>query len=160
MTDKGSKFYNRLMASCLEDHNIEMYSTSNKGRSIVAERFIRTLKNKIYKYMTSLSIYVYINKLTGNEYNNAYHSTIKMKPADVMSSTYIDFNVENNDKYPKFGVYDHVRVSKFKNIFAKRYAPNWSEEASLVKLLKNTFPWIYIIEDLNGKKVVGTLYEK
>ena len=160
MTDKGSKFYNRLMTSCLEDHNIEMYSTSNEGRSIVAERFIRTLKNKIYKYMTSLSIYVYINKLTSNEYNNAYHRTIKMKPADVKSSTYIDFNVENNDKYPKFGVCDHVRVSKFKNIFAKRYAPNWSEEAPVVKLVKNTFPWIYLIEDLNGKKVVGTLYEK
>ena len=75
-----------------------MYSIHNKGISVVPERFIRTLKNKIYKYMTSISKSVYIDKLKGiiNKYNNTYHSTIKMKPLDIKSNTYIDFNKENN----------------------------------------------------------------
>ena len=73
-----------------------MYSTHNKEKSVVAERVIRTLKNKIYKYMTSASKNVYINKLADivNKYNNTYHSTTKMKPVYVNSSTYIDFNKE------------------------------------------------------------------
>ena len=103
-----------------------MYSTHNEGKYVVAERFIRTLKNKIYKYMTSLSKNVYINKLDdiANEYNNAYHRTIKMKPIDVKDNTYINIDKEVNDKDPKFKVGDHVRISKYKNVFAKDYRPN------------------------------------
>ena len=80
------------MKSWLEKNAIEMYSTHNEGKSVIAERFIRTLKSKIYKYMTSLSKNVYIDKLDGilNKYNNTYHSAIKMKPVDVKVSTYID----------------------------------------------------------------------
>ena len=98
-----------------------MYSIHNKGKSVVAERFIRTLKNKIYKYLTAISKSLYIDKLDGivNEYNNKYHRTIKMKPVDVKDNTYIDFEKEVNDKNPKFKVDDHVRISKYKNIFAK-----------------------------------------
>ena len=101
--------------------DIETYSTHDEGKSVVAERFIRTLKTKIYKYMTSVSQNVYINKLDDivGEYNNTYHRTIKMKPIDVKDNTYIDFNKEVNDKDPKFMVGDHVRISKYKNIFAK-----------------------------------------
>ena len=111
-----------------------MYSINNEGKSVVAERFIRTLKNKIYKYMTSISKNVYIDKLGDivDEYNNTYHRTIKMKPVDVKDNTYIDSmelnskkEVNNND--PKFKVGDYVRISKYKNIFAKGYMPNWSE---------------------------------
>ena len=89
-----------------------MYSTHNKGKSVVAERFIRTLKNKIYKHMTSVSKNVYIDKLADivNKYNNSYHSTIKMKSVDLKWSTYIDFNQENNKEDPKFEVGDHVRT--------------------------------------------------
>ena len=85
-----------------------MYSIYNEGKSIVAERFIRTLKTKIYKYMTSISKNVYIDKLDDivNEYNNTYHRTIKMKPVDVKDNTYIDFKKEVNDKNPKFKVGD------------------------------------------------------
>ena len=81
-----------------------MYSTNNEGKSVIAERFIRTLKNKIYKYMTSISKNVYIDKLDDiiKEYNNTYHTTIKMKPVDVKHNTYIDFKKEINDKDPKF----------------------------------------------------------
>ena len=98
-----------------------MYATHNEGKSVVAQRFIRTLRTKIYKYMTAISQHVYINKLDdiANECNNTYHTTIKMKPVDVKDSTYIDFKKEVNDKGPKFKVGDHVIISKCKNIFAK-----------------------------------------
>ena len=103
-----------------------MYFMHNEGKSVVAERFIRTLKTKIYKYMTSISKNVYINKLNDivNEYNNTYHRTIKMEPVDVKDNTYIDSmelgsSKEVNDKDPKCKVGDYVRISKYKNIFAK-----------------------------------------
>ena len=98
-----------------------MYLIHNEGKSVVAERFIRTLKTKIYKYMTSISKNVYIDKLDDivKKYNNTYHTSIKMKPVDVKDNTYIDFKKEVNDKGSKFKVGDHVRISKYKNIFAK-----------------------------------------
>ena len=115
-----------------------MYSKHNEGKSVVAERFIRTLKNKIYKYMTSVSKNVYIDKLDDivNKYDNTYHNTIKMKPVDVKSNTYIEFNKETNSKDPKFKIGDIIRISKYKNIFAKGYTQNWSEEAFVIKKLK------------------------
>ena len=139
-----------------------MYSVNNKGKSVVAERFIRTLKTKIYKYMTSISKNVDINKLddTVNEYNNTYHRTIKMKPVDAKDNTYIGSNKETNDKDPKFKVFDHVRISNYKNIFAKGYTPIWSEEVFVIKKVKNTVPWTYIVNDLNGAEIIGTFYEK
>ena len=105
-----------------------MYSIRNEGKSVVAERFIRALKTKIYKYMTSVSKNVYIDKLDDivDDYNNTYHRTIKMKPIDVKDNTYIDFDKEVNDKDPKCKVGDHVRISKYKNIFTTGYTPNWS----------------------------------
>ena len=90
-----------------------MYSTYNEGKSVVAERFIRTIKNKIYKYMTRISKNVYSDKLDDivDEYNNTYHRKIKMKPIDVKDNTYIDFGKEVNDNDPKFEVSDHVRIN-------------------------------------------------
>ena len=114
----------------LKDNDIEMYSTHTEGKSVVAERFIRSLKTKIYKYMISISKNVYIDKLNDivNEHNNTYHRTIKMKPVDVKDNAYIHFGKEVNGKDPKFKVGDHVRISKYKNIFVKGYTPNCSEE--------------------------------
>ena len=139
-----------------------MYSTDNEGKSAIAERFIRTLKNKIYKYMTSISKNVYSDKLDDivNECNNTYHKSIKMKPVDVKDNTYIDFKKESNDRNPKFKVGDHVGISKYKNIFAKRYMSNWSEEIFVIKKIKNTVPWAYVLNDLNGEQFIGTFYEK
>ena len=138
-----------------------MYSAHNEAKSVVAEIFIRILKNKIYKYMTSISKNVYIDKLDiVNEYNNTYHRTIKMKPIDVKNNTYINIGKEVNHKDPKFKVGDHVRISKYKNIFAKGYTPNWSEEIFVIKEIKNTVPWSYVINDLNGEEIIGTFYEK
>ena len=133
--DKGSEFYNKSMKSWLEKNDIEMYSTPNEGKSVVVERFIRTMKNKICKHMTSISKNVYIDKLDDvvNEYNNAVHRTTKMKAIDVKDNTYIDFGEEVNDNDSKFKVGDHVRISKYKNIFAKGYTPNWSEEVFVIK---------------------------
>ena len=115
-----------------------MYLIHNEQKSVIAERFIITLKTKIYKYMTSISKNVYIDKLNDivNEYNNTYHRTIKMKPVDVKDNTYIDFKKEVNDKDPKFKVSDHVRISKYKNIFTKGYTPNLPEEVFVIKKVK------------------------
>ena len=139
-----------------------MYSIHNGGKSVVAERFIRTLKIKIYKYMTSVSKNVYIDKLDDivDEYNKTYHRTINMKHVDVNDNTYIDFKKEVNDTDPKFKVGDHVRISKYKNIFAKGCMPNWSEEVFIISKIKNTVPWTYLINDLNGEEIIGSFYEK
>ena len=112
--------------------------------------------------MSSISKNVYIEKLDDmvNEYNNIYHRTIKMKPVDVKDNTYTDFKKKVNDKDPKFEVGDHVRISKYKNIFAKGYTPNWSEEVFVVSKIKNTVPWTYVINGLNVEEIIGTFYEK
>ena len=82
-----------------------------------------------------------------------------MKPVDVKDNTYIGFKKEVNDKNPKFKVGDHVRISNYKNIFAKGYMPNWSQEIFIIKKIKNTVQWTYVINDLNGEKIIGTFYE-
>ena len=108
--------------------------------------------------MTSVSKNVYIDKLDDivKKYNNTYHTSIKMKPVDVKDNTYIDFKKEVNDKDPKFKVGDHVRISKYKNIFAKAYMPSWSEEIFIIKKIRNTVPWTYVINDFNGEDIIGT----
>ena len=120
------------------------------------------MKTKIYKYITSISKIVYIDKLDDivKEYNNKYHTSIKMKPVDIKDNTYLDFKKEINNKDPKFKIGDYVRTSKYKNIFAKGYMPNWSEEIFVIKKVRNTVPWTCIINDLNGEEIIGTFYEK
>ena len=125
--DKGNEFYNNSFKKWLKDNDIEICSIHNEAKSVVAERFIRTLKTKTYKYMTLVLKNVYIDKLDDivGEYNNTYHRTINMKLIDVKDNTYnIDFKEEVNKKDPKFRVGDHVRIAKYKNIFAKGYTPN------------------------------------
>ena len=88
------------------------------------------------------------------------HRTIKMKPVDVKDNTYTDFKKEVNDKDSKFKVGFHIRISKYKNIFAKGYTPNWSKEVFVIEKVKNTVPWTYVINDLIGEEIIGTFYEK
>ena len=118
-----------------------MYSTYNEGKSAVAERFIRTLKNKIFKHMTAISKNVYFDVLDDivNKYNNTVHRTIKVKPIDVTADSYAEQNENSNKKDPKFKVSDHVGISKQKNIFSKGYAPNWSEKFLLLVKFKIQF---------------------
>ena len=112
--------------------------------------------------MISISKNVYIDKLDYivDEYNNTYHSTIKMKPIDVKDNAHINADKEINNKNPKFKVGDHVRISKYKKVFIKGYMPNWSEEVFVIKKVKNTVPWTYVINDLNGEEITRTFYEK
>ena len=145
------------MKSFLQNNNIEIYSVHNEGESVVAERFIRTLRNKIYRYMISISKNIYIDKLDSivNKRSNIYHETIKMKPVDVTSNTCINSSKEINDKDPKFKIGDIIRISKYKNIFAKGYTPNWFEEVFVIKKVKSN-----VISDLNEEEIAGTFYEK
>ena len=125
------------MKSWLDKKDIEMYSTHNERKSVIAERFFKTLKNKIYEYTISKN--VYIDKLDDivSKYNNKYHDTNKMKPVDVKPNTCIDTSKEINDKDPKFKIVAIVRISKYKNTFAKGYVPNWSEEVFVIKKVKH-----------------------
>ena len=138
-----------------------MYSMYNEGKSVVAERFIRTLKNKLYKHMTATGKMVYYDVLDDvvNKYKNTKHSTIKMKPIDVGDNNkrvYID---EHNEKDSRFKVGGRVRISQFKNIFAKGYAPNWSKEIFIVEKINDTVPYTYNLKDLNDEEIIGSFYD-
>ena len=160
--DHGSEFYNNKFKSFLKENEIEMYSTFNGGKSVVAERFIKTLKNKIYKHMTTIGKNVYFNDLDDivKKYNNTVHSSTKMKPKDVPDDSFVEYSEETNKKSPKFKVGDNVRISKYKNIFAKGYTPNWSEEVFVVNKVQNTVPWTYLINDLEMVKKFRVVFMK
>ena len=159
--DQGGEFYN-VFEKWLSDNDIIMYSTYNEGKSVAAERFIRTLKNKLYKHMTATGKKVYYDVLDDvvNKCNNTKHSTIKMKPIDVGDNNkrvYID---EHNEKDSRFKVGDRVRISKFKKIFAKGYAPNWSSEIFIVDKVNVTIPYTYNLKDLNDEEIIGSFYDQ
>ena len=159
--DQGGEFYNNVFEKWLSDNDINMYSTYNEGKSVVAERFIRTFKNKLYKHMTATGKNVNYDVLDDvvNKYNNTEHSTIKMKPIDVKSNkrVYID---EHNEKDRRFKVGDRVRISRYKNIFAKGYTPNWSKEIFIVDKINDTVPYTYNLKDLNDEEIIGSFYDK
>ena len=121
-----------------------MYSTYNEEKSVVAERFIRTLKNNIFKHMTAVSKNV--------------HRAMKMKPIDVTSDSFAEYN--EMKKNSNFKVGGCVRISKYKKFFAKAYSQNWSEEVFVVSKIRNTVPWTYVISDLNGGPIDRTFYEQ
>ena len=158
--DQGGEFYNNVFEKWLSDNDINMYSTYNEGKSVVAERFIRTFKNKLYKHMTATGKNVNYDVLDDvvNKYNNTEHSTIKMKPIDVKSNkrVYID---EHNEKDRRFKVGDRVRISRYKNIFAKGYT-NWSKEIFIVDKINDTVPYTYNLKDLNDEEIIGSFYDK
>ena len=112
--------------------------------------------------MKAISKNVYFDVLDDiiNKYNNTVHRTIKMKPIDVTDDSYAEYNEDFNKKDPKFKVGDHVRISKYKNIFAKGYVPNWSEEIFVVSKIKNRVPWTYVISDWSGEEITGSFNEK
>ena len=158
--DQGGEFYN-VFKKWLSDNDIIMYSTYNEGKSVVAERFIRTLKNKLYKHMTATGKNVYYDVLDDivNKYNNTKHNIIKMKPIAVKNNkrVYID---EHNEKDNRFKVGDRVRISKFKNIFGKGYTSNWSTEIFIIDKINDTVPYTYNLKDLNDEEIVGSFYNR
>ena len=160
--DQGREFYNNVFKKWLSDNDIIMYSTYNEGKSVVAETFIGALKNKLYKHMTATGKNVYYDVLDDvvNKYNNTKHSTIKMKPIDVGDNNkrvYID---EHNEKDSRFKVGDRVRISKFKNIFAKGYTPNWSSEIFIADKINDAVPYTYNLKDLNDEEILGSFYDR
>ena len=141
-----------------------MYSTYNEDKSVVAERFFRTLKNKLYKHMTATGKNVYYDVLDDvvNEYSNTKHNTIKMKPKDVGDDNkrvYID---EHNEKSARYNVGNKARISKLKNIFAKGYTANWSKEIFIVDKIHDTVPYTYNLnhKDLNDEEIIGSFYDR
>ena len=161
--DQGGEFYNNVFEKWLSDNDINMYSTYNEGKSVVAERFIRTLKNKLYKHMAATGKNVYCDVLDDaiNKYNNTKHSTIKMKPIDVGDDNnkrvYI---VKHNEKDSRFKVGGRVRISRYKNIFAKGYTPNCSKEIFIVDKINDTVPYTYNLKDINDEEIIGSFYDK
>ena len=134
-----------------------MHSTYNKGESVVAERFIQTLKNKIFKYMTAVSDV--LDDIV-SKYNNTVHRGIKMKPIDVTLDSYAEHNEDSNLTKPKFKIGDRVKISKYKNIFSKGYTQNCLEDLFVVINIKNTVPPTYVISELNGEPITGRFYQK
>ena len=118
--------------------------------------------------MTYIGKNVYFNVLDDivKTYNNTVYSSIKMKPKDVTDNIFVEYSEskgfpeQSNKKNPKFKVGNHVRISKYKNIFAKGYTPNWSEEIFVINKIQNTVHWTYLINDLNGEEIMGSFYEK
>ena len=141
---------------------ILLYSTYDKGKSVLAERFIRTLKNKLYKHMTATGKNFYYDALDDvlNKYNNTKHSAIKTKPKDVKNDNKRAYIDERNEKDSRYKVDDRVRISKFKNIFAKGYTPNWSKEIFIVNERNDTVPYTYNIKDLNDEEIIGSFYDR
>ena len=162
--DDGNEFYNNNVIGL-----VELYSTKNKEKSSIVERWIRTMKEKIWKYFTDNNTYTYIDVLPDlvEDYNNTVHSSIKMSPVEA-SKKKNELTVWRNlypDRYkinpltPKFSVGDEVRISKEKTTFEKGYTARWTEEIFTITKILNTKPVTYIIADLQGKKIDGTFYE-
>ena len=139
-----------------------MYSKYKEGKSVVPERYIRTLKNKIFKNMTAISKSADFNVLDDiiNKYNQKVYRAIKIKPRKVTFDSYAEYNEDSNEKVSKLKVGDQIRISKYKNIFAKGCTQNWCEEVFIISKTKNTVPWTYAISDLNGKPIAGSFSEK
>ena len=138
-----------------------MYSTHNEGKSVIGERFIKTLKTKIYKTITANDIksyLLYLNKLV-DQYNNTYHHSVNKKPINTDYFALTEKS-ETNNKAPKFKVNDRVRITKYNNIFSKHYTKNWSRETFIIDSVFTTNPWTYKIKDLNREKIIGSFYEK
>ena len=169
-TDKGTEFYNQHLKKLLKQHDITLYSTENEEKSAVVERWNQTIKSKMWKRFTEQNSTQYLNILPEllNEYNNSYHSSIKMTPVEasklknqgiVYYNLYSDLKPLNTK--PKFKVGDTVRISKYKRkTFDKSYTPNWTEEIFVVTKILNTNPYTYKIQDLNGETITGSFYEK
>ena len=162
--DKGKEFYNKYVKDL-----IKLYSTENEEKSSVVERWIRTMKEKMWKYFSANSTNVYINVLPDlvRKYNNTRHSSIKMTPTNaskkenklrVWRNLYPD-HLEIKDVKPKFSVGDRIRISKKKNTFVKGYTTRWTEEIFTIVEVKRTSPVTYKIADLNGEEITGTFYK-
>ena len=168
-TDKGTEFYNKNMNDLRKLYDIELYSTENEEKSSIAERWIRTMKEKMFKYFTDNNTYKYIDVLPDlvEDYNNTVHSSTKLTPVEA-SKKKNELTVWRNlypDRYktsrlnPKFSVGDEVRITKKKKVFEKGYTTRWTEEIFTIREIRETNPITYKLEDLQGEEIKGTFYE-
>ena len=167
-TDKGTEFYNKQVQDLLNENNIKLYSTNNSEiKSAVIERFNRTFKNMMYKKFTENNNTIFYNILNElvNNYNNKYHSTIKMTPIEASKKINEKkikniYNFEKTKKPDKFKIGDRVRISLEKNIFEKGYETNWTQEIFTIYDIKYSNVPYYYLKDLNNEKLQGTFYEQ
>ena len=163
-TDKGREFFNKDVQDL-----VELYATENEEKSSIAERWIRTMKEKMFKYFTDNNTNKYIDVLPDlvEDYNNTVHSSTKLTPTDA-SKEENELKVWRNlypDRYktsrlnPKFSVGDEVRITKKKKVFEKGYTTRWTEEIFTIKEIRETNPITYKLEDLQGEEIKGTFYE-
>ena len=163
-TDKGREFYNKDVKDL-----VELYSTENEEKSSIAERWIRTIKEKMWKYFTDNNTYKYIDVLPDlvEDYNNTVHSSTKLTPKEaskkknvltVWRNLYPD-RFKKYDITPKFSVGDRVRITKKKKVFEKVYTTRWTEEIFTITEIQNTNPVTYKLADLQGEEIKGTFYE-
>ena len=136
--DQGSEFYNNTIKDFVKINNFEMYLTYNEGKSVAVERFIRTLKNKIFKHVTAISKNVYFDVLNDivNKYNNKVHKTIKMKPVDFTDDSYAEYNEK---KILNLKLVTTLEFQNMRTFLLKGYTPNWSEEVFVIKKVKMQF---------------------
>ena len=167
-TDNGKEFYNKQVQDLLNQNNIKLYSTNNSEiKSAVVERFNRTFKNMMYKKFTNNNNTIFYNILDElvNNYNNKYHSTIKMTPIEASKKINEKkikniYNFEKTKKPSKFKIGDRVRLSLEKNIFEKSYETNWTQEIFVIYDIKYSNVPYYYLKDLNNEKLQGTFYEQ
>ena len=167
-TDRGTEFYNKQVQDLLNENNIKLYSTNNSEiKSAVIERFNRTFKNMMYKKFTENNNTIFYNILDElvNNYNNKYHSTIKMTPIEGSKKVNENkikniYNFDKTKKPGKFKIGDRVRISLEKNIFEKSYETNWTEEIFVIYDIKYSNVPYYYLKDLYNGKLDGTFYEQ
>lgn len=167
-SDSGKEFYNKSFKQLLDKNNIILYSTQNEEKSTVVERWIKTMKNKIYKNFTLTNSNKYYNVLDNllNEYNNSHHSTINMTPIEGSKKSNEEeiynkvFKEEHSPTESKFNIGDSVRIVKYKNKFEKGYTTNWTKEIFKIVTILPTIPTTYKIKDLKGEEVLGSFYQE
>ena len=165
--DEGKEFYNKDMTAWVKDENITRYSTHGEHKSAIAERFNRTLKERMWRRFTAENTRNWIDMLDEllSQYNNSYHSMIRMRPVDaskkeneseVWENLFRD--EEHAKKSNKFKVGDSVRISRIKGIFEHGFLPNWSKQIYKIHKINNSIPVTYILKDLQGEIIVGSFY--
>jgi hypothetical protein len=158
-TDNGKEFINKEFKQFLTKNNVDIYQTYNEGKAVVIERFNRTIKEKMWRYFTQLDTKTYIDILPKlvKEYNNTYHSTIKMTPTEGTKKKIIYIRDICKDK-PKLKVGDRVRIYKYKTHFEKGYETNWTKEIFVIDKIRKTNPSTYVLKDLKNEPIIGSFY--
>ena len=174
-SDKGTEFVSKDVQRYFKSKNINYYTTNNPDiKASIVERFQRTLKMKMWRYFTHKNTYQYIDILQDlmHAYNHGYHSSIKMCPSEVNPSNIMTVwnnlydrgrNMKNSPDtpIPKFHIGDHVRITKYKQVFQKGYESNWSNEIFIISSVIDRSPWVvYTLKDLQNETIVGTFYER